>query len=101
LCYGRTGRWSKLHPQEHLFQYTPRTLSQIFNASGFDVLRIDLGKPFTPRSILKRAIKETAYWATRALKASTGIHLGGIEIIARVNRTAIVERAPQPARIPA
>ena len=78
----RTGRSSKLHPQEHLFQYTPRTLARLLATSGFALTRTDIGRPFIHGYVAKRMLKEFAYMAVRALYASTGIHLGGIEAIA-------------------
>jgi len=85
ICYARTGRWSKLHPQEHLHQFTPRTLLQLLKVCGFEVLRVDVGRPFVPRPWAKRVFKEAAYAATCLLKTATGIHVGGLEVIARVD----------------
>lgn len=84
ICYARTGRWSKLHPQEHLHQFTPRTLLEVLTTCGFEVLRVDVGRPFVPQHWAKRLLKNSAYAATCALKVSTGIHVGGLEVIARV-----------------
>jgi len=84
LCYARTGRWSKLHPQEHLHQFTPQTLLKMLATCGFEVLRVDVGRPFVPSQWAKRLLKQAAFAATCALKASTGIHVGGLEVIARV-----------------
>jgi SAM-dependent methyltransferase len=86
ICYARTRRWTQLHPQEHLFHYTPATLREILHAAGFDVLRIEVGRPFTSPNPLTRWAKEAGYWAACALQATTGIHLGGLEVIARVSR---------------
>jgi SAM-dependent methyltransferase len=85
LCYARTRRWSKLHPQEHLFHFTAGTLRRTLEACGFDVLRIDIGRPFTPAHKLKWVIKEAAYWASCGVKTATGIHAGALEVIARAN----------------
>jgi 2-polyprenyl-3-methyl-5-hydroxy-6-metoxy-1,4-benzoquinol methylase len=100
-CYIRNGRWSKLHAQEHLFQYTPRTLVRILKSCGFEIVRIDVGKPFAARGGVARTLKDAAYWATCALKVSTGIHLGGIEVIAGVSRRSTVDRAPVQTRVSA
>jgi 2-polyprenyl-3-methyl-5-hydroxy-6-metoxy-1,4-benzoquinol methylase len=85
ISYARTGRWSKLHPQEHLHQFTPRTLLLVLKACGFEVLRVDVGRPFVPRQWATRVLKEAAYAAACMLQISTGIHLGGLEVITRVD----------------
>jgi SAM-dependent methyltransferase len=95
VCYARTGRWSKLHPQEHLFHYTPATIRQILQKCGFDVVRIDVGRPFTSQQPLKRLAKEVAYMATCALKSATGIHLGGLEVVARVSNQSTQAMEPK------
>lgn len=93
VCFARTRRWSKLHPQEHLHQFTPQTLLSMLTTCGFEVLRTDVGKPFLPARGAKRFLKQSAYAATCGLKALTGIHLGGLEVIARVAPRASADRA--------
>lgn len=83
LAYLRRGRWSDLHPQEHLHHFTPQTLRALLNSAGFDVLQMEIGHPFMQGSPLKRTLKKSAYHAVRALKSATGIHFGGLEAIAR------------------
>jgi 2-polyprenyl-3-methyl-5-hydroxy-6-metoxy-1,4-benzoquinol methylase len=92
VAYARAGQWSMLHPQEHLFQYTNRTLGQMLQACGFEVVRVDVGRPFAARRWTKQVVKAAAYWSTCALKAVTGIHLGGLEIIARANSSPTEHR---------
>jgi hypothetical protein len=101
VSYVRTGRWSQLHPQEHLFHYTPRSLTRILQACGFDVLRIDVGRPFASSRVARQVLKQAAYWAACAMKLSTGIHLGGIEVLARINPGASVEYKRSSRRISA
>lgn len=88
VCYARTRHWSRLHPQEHLHQFTPHTLAKVLTMSGFEVLRIDVGRPFASRQPSKHLAKQAAYAATRGLKALTGVHLGGLEVIARPSQDA-------------
>lgn len=87
----RTGRWSVLHPQEHLFQYTPRTLTSLLRAQGFDVQRIDVGLPFDHGGPATQRIKRAAFRALSTLHRLSGIHLGGIEAIA-AKGSKVVER---------
>jgi 2-polyprenyl-3-methyl-5-hydroxy-6-metoxy-1,4-benzoquinol methylase len=88
VCYARTRHWSRLHPQEHLHQFTPRTLAQVLRTSGFEVLQVDVGRPFASRHQSKQLAKQAAYAATCGLKALTGVHLGGLEVIARPSQVA-------------
>ncbi len=77
-----TGRWSNLHPQEHLFQYTPRSVRQMLENTGFQCLRLDIGRPFLNGSEIRRLVKLAAYHLAWSAKLLSGIHLGGIEILA-------------------
>ena len=83
VCYARTRRWSKLHPQEHLHQFTSHTLTEVLKSCGFEVVRIDVGRPFASRQWFKQRMKQMAYSAACGLKATTGLHFGGLEVIAR------------------
>jgi SAM-dependent methyltransferase len=83
VCRLRNGCWSSLHPQEHLYHYTPATLTRTLETGGFALLRIDIGKPFSHGGALTRLAKGSAYLAVSALRALTGLHLGGIEAICR------------------
>lgn len=95
LAYVRTGRWSKLHPQEHLFQYTPRTIRKILRAGGFETTHVSVGRPFAVGSATSRITKRCAYLATNALHAVTGIHLGGIELVARATTSISTGSEPE------
>jgi 2-polyprenyl-3-methyl-5-hydroxy-6-metoxy-1,4-benzoquinol methylase len=79
----RHGRRSCLAPQEHLFHFTTKLLDRLLTRSGFEVLRLDVGRPFIGGNRWERWIKQAAAAAALALHRSTGIHLGGIEAIAR------------------
>ncbi len=79
----RTGRRSNLHPQEHLFHFTPRSLEATIAAAGFELPELDVGHPFMHGGPVKRYIKKTAYYAARVLRATTGMHLGGLEAVTR------------------
>ena len=85
LSYVRHRRWSKLHPQEHLFQFQPRTLRQLLKSTGFETVQVNVGKPFMHGSQIKRLLKQVAYGAVNSLHALTGLHLGGLEVIAQVS----------------
>lgn len=98
LSYLRTKRRSNLHAQEHLFHYTPHTICRLLEACGFDVLRIDVGRPFASRRLVVHALKEAAYWATAALQRTTGTHLGGLEVIARVASATASQQHQRPIR---
>jgi 2-polyprenyl-3-methyl-5-hydroxy-6-metoxy-1,4-benzoquinol methylase len=87
-CYIRSGNWSRLHPQEHLHHFTPKTLGRVLDKCGFEVVHLDMGRPFTSRSLLKQALKQAAFKALIGIKAATGVHLGGIEVIARPKTNA-------------
>jgi len=83
VAWLRTGRWSDLHPQEHMFQFTPRSLRQMLENSGFACLQTEIGSPFLNCRGFRRAVKLAAYHFARGLKTCTGLHLGGIEMAAR------------------
>jgi SAM-dependent methyltransferase len=83
VAWLRHGRWSCLAPQEHLFHFTKRLLDQIFIRSGFEILRLDVGRPFVGGSRWERWLKHVAVSAVLTLHRATGIHLGGLEAIAR------------------
>jgi len=91
LAFVRRRKWSCLAPQEHLFHFTPDSLTQLIRRSGFDVTQLDVGRPFMQRSRWKRGLKQLAYSATVALHRCTGIHLGGLEVLARPCQTTQVE----------
>jgi len=82
ISYARTGRFSSLHPQEHLFHFTPRTLERLLEATGFRLHDLHVGPPFLQGSRLRRWLKTAAYGAACALAGFTGLHLGGLEAIA-------------------
>jgi 2-polyprenyl-3-methyl-5-hydroxy-6-metoxy-1,4-benzoquinol methylase len=79
----RRGRWSNLHPQEHLFQFTPRSLRMILEAARFQLIDLDIGYPFLHGGAVERWLKMSAYQGVRMLRKLTGLHLGGLEAIAR------------------
>ena len=83
LAYLRHGRSSRLHPQEHLFQFTPATFGQLVRTAGFEVERVDIGRPFLRGGLPRRWAKRLASWAVAATRCVSGIHLGGIEAICR------------------
>jgi SAM-dependent methyltransferase len=79
----RTGRWSDLHPQEHMFQFTPRSLRQMLENTRFACLHVDIGSPFLNCRGVRRAVKLAAYYLACGMKRCVGVHLGGIEAVAR------------------
>lgn len=83
LCYLRRGRWSDLHPQEHQFQFTRRTLSHMLSSREFDLLRMDVGQPFLRGNAVARTFKKLAFAGAVTLSSTLGIHLGGLEAIGR------------------
>ncbi len=86
LAWVRRRGWSCLAPQEHLFHFTPSSLAQLLRQAGFEMVRLDVGRPFLAGCRWQRWSKEMAFIMTNALHRSTGIHVGGIEaILRRVN----------------
>jgi SAM-dependent methyltransferase len=81
VAYLRHGRWSALHPQEHLFHFTPSSFRSLLTASGFSCIRLEIGRPFTNGGFAGRLTKELAYNSARLLHATTGLHLAGIEAV--------------------
>ena len=79
----RRGRWSCLAPQEHLFHFTPHLLTQLLARSDFEMVRLDVGRPFVQGRWWQRWWKDAAFAATFTLHRSTGIHLGGLEALVR------------------
>jgi 2-polyprenyl-3-methyl-5-hydroxy-6-metoxy-1,4-benzoquinol methylase len=99
IAWLRTGRWSNLHPQEHLFQYTPQSVRQMLDNTGFQCLRMDIGRPFLNCGGIRRVLKRTAYHLVWSIQLLSGIHLGGIEVLAR--RVASDETLPRVPRVAA
>ena len=87
LSYLRNRRWSTLHPQEHLLQYQPATLRRLLTTAGFRTMRVDVGRPFMHGRLINRLAKQVAYGAIRSLHSLTGLHFGGLEVIAQVDPT--------------
>lgn len=83
VAFVRSERWSCLHPQEHLFGYTAKTLRSLLERAGFDVLQIDVGQPFYPKNSLKAFLKRISYAMAVGLQQTTGLHVGGLEVIAQ------------------
>lgn len=79
----RTGRPSNLYPQEHLFQYTPSSVSQMLKLTGFHCLRMDIGRPFCTGGRMRNFFKWVAYYLACGLRFVSRVHFGGIEILAR------------------
>jgi SAM-dependent methyltransferase len=82
-CWLRRRRWSHLSPQEHLFHFTPPLLRQLLQRAGFGRIDVGVGPPFLPHQRIHRWLKQTAHAAVCALHHTTGVHLGGLEAIAR------------------
>jgi len=82
-CWLRRRTWSRLCPQEHLFQFTPSLLRKLLATHGFETKRLDVGRPFLPRDGLTRWFKQAAFAATVTLQRTTGFNLGGLEAIAQ------------------
>ncbi len=97
LCFLRRRRWSDLHPQEHQFHFTINTLHALLQKNGFDVLRTDVGQPFAVGNTVVRNLKRGFHIGVQALWRQTGVHLGGLEVIARVSK----QPAALPCHIPA
>ncbi|NOY42652.1 MAG: class I SAM-dependent methyltransferase [Planctomycetes bacterium] len=85
LCFLRRRRWSDLHPQEHQFHFTVNTLHALLQKGGFEVLRTDVGQPFAVGNAVVRNLKRGFHVGVQALWRQTGVHLGGLEVIARVS----------------
>ena len=89
LSYAKNRRWSQLHPQEHLFQFQPTTLRRLLESAGFEIVRLDMGRPFIHGSQIKRHLKQAAYQGLNGLYVVTGFHFGGLEVIARLKPQAV------------
>lgn len=83
LCRIRTGRSTNLYPQEHLFGYTRDSMKRLLRACGFQIIRSDVGQPFLNGGRVTNALKTLTHAAAVGIHAATGIHLLGLEYIAR------------------
>jgi 2-polyprenyl-3-methyl-5-hydroxy-6-metoxy-1,4-benzoquinol methylase len=83
VAWLRSSCWSRLAPQEHLFQFTPGSLQRLLDRAGFEVVRMDVGHPFVRPRGVSRLLKMWAFHTMDFLYRATGIHLGGIELIAK------------------
>lgn len=98
FCYLRRGRWSDLHPQEHQFHFTKTTLCSTLERCGYEVLRVDVGQPFAVGSKATRMMKQGLSLGVQMLWKLAGIHLGGLEVIARVADRPAKMASPQEAK---
>ena len=83
LCRIRTGRLTNLFPQEHLFGYTFHSMARLLRTCGFEIIRSDVGQPFLNGKRVTNVLKRMTHAAAVGVHAATGIHLLGLEFIAR------------------
>jgi 2-polyprenyl-3-methyl-5-hydroxy-6-metoxy-1,4-benzoquinol methylase len=72
------GRRSELHPEEHLFFFTPSSLRKVFAGAGLRVERMDLASPYYLGGRLSNLLKRLAYVGAKSLFVCTGVNLAGI-----------------------
>jgi ubiquinone/menaquinone biosynthesis C-methylase UbiE len=76
------GKQSNLFPNEHLFNYTPKTITSILNKSGFDISYFGQAKPLKAGTFVQRLLK-LVFSSIFQILFKCGYQLGGIHIIAR------------------
>jgi len=77
-----TGRNNTLHPQEHLQNFTPKTLVKMINAAGFTVIYKGMATPLRTGSPLVKLMKNAAFFPLMILHR-LGFTVGGIHMIAK------------------
>lgn len=76
-----------VHAHEHLYQFSPQTLKRLVSSIHFDRVRLAVASPYyVSRPILNFA-KWISHKLVRLLFSLTGVHLGGLILIAH-NREA-------------
>lgn len=76
------GKSATLHPEEHLQNFTPKTLKKIINEAGFEIVKENCARPLAIGSIIIRIIKNTLYLAVKLISLF-GYNIGGIHLIVR------------------
>lgn len=71
-----------LHPEEHLQNFTPKTLKKLVEKAGFDLVKHNCAKPLVIGSPYTRIIKNSAYYFVKILSL-LGYNIGGIHFILR------------------
>lgn len=77
-----TGRNHTLHPQEHLQNFTPKTLVKMVEAAGFSVTYKGMATPLRTGSLFVRVMKGVASFPLTLLH-SLGYTVGGIHMVAK------------------
>jgi 2-polyprenyl-3-methyl-5-hydroxy-6-metoxy-1,4-benzoquinol methylase len=72
-----------LHLDEHLFQYTPKTLAMFLEATGFEPAVYRVAEPFFFGRRLSDVGKRIALFGVRVVFRLTGFNFGGILMVAR------------------
>ncbi len=75
------GKQSNLFPNEHLFNYTPKTLTSLLNKGGFDVSYFGQARPFRVGSFFQRLLK-MIFSGIFEILFKCGYQLGGIHVVA-------------------
>ncbi len=61
------GRWVSLHPEEHIWHFSPETLEKLLLLSGFEILRFESKENhavtgWAPRALARRLINRVSVW---------------------------------------
>lgn len=75
------GKHSNLFPKEHLFNYTPKTITNMLNKSGFVISYFGQAKPLKTGTFIQRLLK-LFFSIVFEILFKCGYQLGGIHIIA-------------------
>lgn len=73
---------TSLHPEEHLQNFTPKTLKMLISGNGFEIAKIACAKPLKTKGATTNLIKNI-FNLPLMLLSQIGIHVGGIHLICR------------------
>jgi len=73
---------ASIHPEEHLQNYTPKTMERMVTETGFTISQRKMAKPLKIGSPFVRLVKSCAHLSFTAL-AACGYQMGGIHLIAQ------------------
>ena len=82
LAIALRGEKASLHPQEHLLNYTPDSISRLVEKAGFEVLDTQMARPLNAGPAYIQVAKKLLYGGVK-LAQMAGYQIGGIHLICR------------------
>jgi len=85
LAIALRGEKASLHPQEHLLNYTPSSITKLVQRAGFEVVGVEMARPLNAGPPYIQAAKKLLYGAVKIAQIA-GYQVGGIHLLCRKGR---------------